>query len=349
MAIRFTSAEVSKGTSELNRQIIMISKKALLTRRSLLRQLIIGSTSALSLPLIGCGAAGVTAAPVWLGMDQQELDDAYSQFLYAPNIGQIIDRWESNSTLARSRLGDPLRFNYGAATIESLSVYPASQANAPIHIFIHGGAWQEGSAELYGFPAELFINAGVHYVVPDFSWIQDVGDSLYPLVDQLRSAIKWVYQNAARFGGNPDRIYLSGHSSGAHLAGVMLTTDWQKQRLPADVIKGGLCCSGMFDLRPVRLSSRGDFIKFTDEMEEAFSPARHLANLHAPLLVAYGSYETPEFIRQSRDFARQVEDLGKPVQLLVAENYNHFEIFETLANPNGILGRAVISQLQETG
>jgi arylformamidase len=280
-------------------------------------------------------------------MDQEELDRAYSQFLYAPNIQQVIARWGTNSALARERLGDPLRFAYGSKPIESLDVYPTTQADAPVNIFIHGGAWQQGTAESYGFPAELFVNAGVHYVVPDFSWVQDVGDSLYPLAAQLRQAIAWVYRNAAEFGGNADRIYLSGHSSGGHLAGVMLTTDWQKQTgLPADIIKGGLCCSGMFDLEPVRLSARGNYIRFTDEMEDAFSPIRHIDNLHAPVIVAYGSYETPEFIRQSQEFAKAIADAGKHVQLIVAENYNHFEVIETLANPHGILGRAVLEQMQ---
>ena len=215
-------------------------------------------------------------------MDQQELNDAYSQFKYAPNIGQVIDRWGSNSDLVRTRLGDPLRFAYGTEPVESLDVYPTTEPDAPIHIFIHGGAWQQGTAESYGFPAEFFVNAGIHYVVPDFSWIQDVGDSLYPIVDQLRRAIGWVYRNADEFGGKADRLFLSGHSSGGHLAGVMLTTDWEKEAgLPTDVIRGGLCCSGIFDLKPVRLSSRGDYINFTDEMEDAFSPMRHIDNLHA--------------------------------------------------------------------
>lgn len=229
--------------------------------------------------------------------------------------------------------------------MEKLDVFQTSNADAPIHVFIHGGAWRGGRAANYAFPAEMFVNAGIHYVVPDFSWVQDVGDSLYPIVDQLRRAIAWLYENAAHFGGNPQRIYLSGHSSGGHLAGVLLTTDWRSVAgLPADVIKAGICSSGMFDLEPVRLSSRGNYIRFTDAMEDDLSPIRHIDKLHVPLVVAYGSLETPEFIRQSRSFARAVEQAGKPVQLIVADQYNHFEILDTLANPYGILGRAALDQ-----
>jgi len=309
--------------------------------------MLLGSAMALTGSHAVCAESRVKGPLIWLDMDQEELDRAYTQSVYAPNIRQVISRWSTNSALVRSRIGDPLRFSYGDKPIETLDVFPSKRRDAPVHIYIHGGAWQQGKAENYAFPAEMFVNAGVHYVVPDFSWVQDVGDSLFPIADQVRRAVAWVYRNASEFGGDSDRIYLSGHSSGGHLAGVILTTDWEKEfDLPADIIKGGLCCSGMFDLKPVRLSARGDYIKFTDEMVHALSPIRHLDKLHAPLIVAYGSHETPEFIRQSRDFAKAVADAGKSVQLIVAENYNHFEIIETLANPYGILGHAALKQMQ---
>jgi len=81
-------------------------------------------------------------------------------------------------------------------------------------------------------------------------------------------------------------------------------------------------------------------------MEQALSPQRHLDQLTAPVIVAYGTLETPEFQRQSRDFAAAVQAGGKPVQLLVGEEYNHFEIIETLANPHGLLGRAALEQMK---
>jgi arylformamidase len=127
---------------------------------------------------------------------------------------------------------------------------------------------------------------------------------------------------------------------------VILTTDWRGLDLPADVVKGGLCSSGMYDLEPVRLSARSSYVKFTDEMEEALSPQRHLDRLNAPLIVSHGTLESPEFQRQARDFAAAVEAAGKPVELLVGDDYNHFEIFETLATPYGLLGRAVLEQMQ---
>ena len=81
-------------------------------------------------------------------------------------------------------------------------------------------------------------------------------------------------------------------------------------------------------------------------MERLLSPQGHLDHLHAPLIVAYGTLESPEFQRQSRDFAAAGQAAGKPVQLLVGEGYKRFEIVEMLGNPYGLLGRAVLAQMQ---
>jgi arylformamidase len=283
---------------------------------------------------------------VWLDLDQAALDAAYDQSAYAPNRDQILARIAVNSERARARLGAPRRYAYGPTPVEALDLYPTGRAGAPINVFIHGGAWRGSLAKNNAIAAELFVNAGAHYVVPDFAWVQDVGGSLLLLADQVRRAVAWVYHNAEQLGGDPRRVYVSGFSSGAHLAGVLLTTDWVKDfGLPADLIKGGLCISGMFDLQPVRLSSRSRYVAFTDEMEEALSPQRHLDKLTAPVIVAHGTLETPEFQRQSRDFVAAVRAAGKRVELLVGEGYNHFEFYETLANPYGLLGRAALAQM----
>jgi len=281
--------------------------------------------------------------PVFLGFDQAELDAAYDQAAYAPNREQLIKRRISDSERARHRIGEPERAAYGAAEIEQLDIYRTGRGAAPVFIFIHGGAWRSGRSRDFATPAEMFIAAGAHYVVPDFAWVQDVGGSLIVLADQVCRVVAWVYRNATRFGGDPNRLYLGGQSSGGHLAAVALTTDWQRNfGLPADIIKGGICISGMYDLAPVRLSARSSYVKFDDTTVAALSPMRHLDRLHAPLVVAYGTCETPEFQRQNREFAAAVKAAGTRVQLLVGEHYNHFELPETLGNPYGLLGRAAL-------
>ena len=210
-------------------------------------------------------AANVKGPRVWLDMDQKELDDAYDQTVYAPNQKLLALRRAAASKATLARLGEPMRLAYGPTEIEKLDIYKTSRPNAPVNVYIHGGAWRNGQAKDFAFPAEVFINAGAHFVVVDFVQITETGGDLMPMVGQVRSALAWVYKNAASFGGDADRIYITGHSSGAHLSGCTLITDWQKNfDLPANIIKGGLLISGMYDLKPVRLSKRSEYVKFTE-------------------------------------------------------------------------------------
>ena len=291
-------------------------------------------------------ASRVKGPLVWLDMDQQDLDDAYDQSVYAPNRDQVLKRCARNSELVRERLGPPKRFAYGPTTIEALDVFTARVPNAPVSIFVHGGAWRAGLAKNYAYAAELFVEAGAHYVVPDFNNVLETGGDLMVMAEQVRRAVAWVYRNAKSFGGDPERLYVCGHSSGGHLTDVLLTTDWQKDfSLPPTLIKGGVCGSGMFDLKPVRLSKRSSYVKFTDEMKEQLSAQRHIDRLAAPVALVHGTLETPEFQRQSRDFAAAVKAAGKPVTLAVMEGYNHFEVMEQLGNPYSLFGRAVLTQM----
>jgi arylformamidase len=317
-----------------------------LTRRTMLASgaaaVAAGSASAQPAP-----AARVKGPLVWLDMDQKELDDAYDQSVYAPNQRLVTGRYVTNSDAVRARIGAPKRFSYGETPIQGFDLYGTKKANAPVQVFIHGGAWRAGLAKDYATPAEMFVNAGAHFAVLDFNNVLETKGDLMEMARQVRSAVAWIYKNAASFGGDPNRVFVSGHSSGAHLAGVVLVTDWKGDfGLPVDTVKGGVCCSGMFDLKPVRLSKRSEYVKFTDEVEQALSTQRHLDRLNCPVALCYGTLETPEFQRQSRDFAAAVKAAGKPVSLHVGQGYNHFEMNETLANPYGVFGRAVLEQMK---
>lgn len=296
---------------------------------------------------IAAGPVLAQAPKVFLDYDQAALDAAYDQSRYAPNLQQVIKRYATNSELTRSRLGAPRRVAYGSQPIEQLEIYRTERANAPVQVFVHGGAWRSGVAKDYAFPAEMFVAAGAHYVVPDFAWVQDAGGSLAPISDQIRRALAWVARNAASFGGDASRIYVSGHSSGGHQAAVLATTDWKRDfGLPPDVVKGYVLVSGIYELYPVSLSARASYVKFDERTLAELSAMRHLERIGAPVTVVYGTLETPEFQRQSREFAQALRKAGMPVQLIVADGYNHFEVMETLANPFQFAGRAALEQMK---
>jgi arylformamidase len=335
------------SSSAENVKMIRNEKSTGIDRRLLLAALAAGSAAVPFRALAQQAASAEKGPKVWLDMDQREIDDAYDQSKYAPNFLQVLKRYASNSIVARQRIGQPRCESYGPTAIEKLEIYSPKAANAPIHIHIHGGAWRQRPATEYAFPAELLTRCGAHYLVPDFVSVDETKGDLRPMVDQVRRAIAWTVQNAGRFGGDPSRIYLSGFSSGSHLAGVALTTDWSKDfGLPGDVIKGAVLSSGLYDLKAVRLSARSKYVTITDDIEESFSPQRHLDLIRTPLVLAHGSYETPEFKRQTRDFAAALKNAGKQCEFHINDNYNHFEMMETFGNPYGLLGHAVVEQMR---
>jgi arylformamidase len=185
-------------------------------------------------------------------------------------------------------------------------------------------------------------------LVLDFIAVDAANGDIRPMADQVRRAIAWVFKNAAGFGGDTKRFYVGGHSSGGHLCGVALVTDWQKDfDLPADMVTGGLLMSGIYDLKAPRLSgTRSAYVKFDDDMEQSLSSMRHIDRLRAPITVTYGGFESPEFQRQSRDFASAVKAAGKPVELIEAPSFNHFEMCESLGNPYGPNGLAALKLMK---
>lgn len=285
-----------------------------------------------------------TGPAIFLDYDETSLDAAYDQRVWAANMDDVLGRTRVRSEAALERLGPPIRERYGPSEVEDVDWYRTTQDNAPVHVHLHGGAWRSGSARGSAYAAEVFTHSGAHFVVPDYAMVQEVDGSLFPLAEQCRRAVAWVYENASSHGADRDRILVSGVSAGGHLAGVVLTTDWDRDfGLPADTVKQGLCVSGMFDLHPVALSSRNEYVAFTDEMVAELSPMNHLDLVSAEVVVAYGSLESPEFQRQSRDFFSALEVAGKRARLTVGDGYNHFEIAESLGNPYGLVGSTALN------
>jgi arylformamidase len=283
---------------------------------------------------------------VWRDMDQKALDDSYNQAAYAANMELVLGRIAAASETTRSVLGAPQRVAYGPSEDERLDIYRAAgRENAPINVFVHGGGWLRGNAAQTALVADAIVGADAHAVVVDFTNVGQTGGDLMPMAEQVARAIAWTWRNAESFGGDRSRFYVSAHSSGAHLAACALSRGWKDENLPADFCKGAVLVGGMYDLAPVRLSARSSYVNFTDAMEERLSPLRHIDGIGVPLLIAYGTQETPEFQRQARDFCAALQAKGKTAELIVADGYNHFELFETMANPYGIIGRARLQQM----
>jgi arylformamidase len=259
---------------------------------------------------------------VFRGYDQKALDDQYEQRVWVPHADQIIRRYSEKSNLVRGKIGEPRVERYGPTPPETLDIYGSG---TKAFVFVHGGAWRRQSSREQAFPAEAIIGAGAAYVALNFANLPAV--TLPEMAAQVCRGIEWVHANLSK------DVVLCGHSSGGHLGGVALT------KIP--YIKSALLVSGIYDLLPVRLSARNDYVRIDERLEHEYSPIRHIAKIRCPVTVGWAEKEAAEFYRQSEEFAKK---LGAPA--LIGKDLNHFEIIETMADPRSPLGRAALNMLQ---
>lgn len=280
-------------------------------------------------------------AKVYLDYTQEELDRAYDQTAWANNRSEMVAWYAAESAKARATLEHRSGVRYGPGEDETLDIFPAAGSGAPVHIHVHGGRWSVFTREDMSFIGPALVSAGAACVVLDFSCIPKV--RIPAMLDQVKRAIAWVHANAASFGGDPRRIHLSGHSSGAHLAGVALLTDWESEfGLPSDTVKSGLLISGMYDLRPVMLSARSSYVKLSAVEVDALSVILRPQALAAPVTLVCGDGETPEFRRQPKAYAGALGAAGKSATLIEIPGVNHFEILQLLGDPQSALSREAL-------
>jgi arylformamidase len=280
-----------------------------------------------------------SSAKVYLHFTQEELRREYNPSLHTPNRDQVLERIGENSAATCTRIGAPTELRYGEDTTDTINLYRCERAEAPVHIHFHGGGWRwYDSNSLGAFMAETYLQAGAHLALPYFAGVDQNGGNMRPIADQVRKAIVWLYRNAHTFGGDPSRLYLSGHSSGAHLASVVATTDWSDFGLDAPPLQGVMCVSGLYDLVPMALSKNQPMVNFDEETITSLSSVRYAARLTCPLVLAYAVMETDEFKRQAKEFASAASDAGKTVKIVEIPSNNHFEIIESIGNPYGFLG-----------
>ena len=271
--------------------------------------------------------------PVYLDYDQARLDLNYNQGAWASNAEEIIAWYRSASLEAHRKLACR-HLAYGEGAAERIDLFPAASPGAPLVVYVHGGAWRMLDRMDSAFAAEAFVGGGLNFAVLDFASIPAA--RLPEMVTQVQRGIHWLVDHAVELGFDRRRLFVIGHSSGAHLVSAALTAD-TPHRIKAGMVAGALLASGAYDLEGPMLSARGKYLDLTAAEVEIFSPIRHVARLDCPVLVAYGEAETDEHRRHARTFHAALQATGRTSTLLLAEGQNHFEVSRLLAARDSVL------------
>ncbi len=262
---------------------------------------------------------------VYLDYSQEELDRQYEHRFFIDDVDSHVEYAKAQSRRVRAAADGKFDVPYGAGPDELLDIYlTAAQSPAPVVVFFHGGRWSRGSKASTCDPAEVFNAAGAIFISVNFTLLPNV--TMDELLAQCRAAIVWIWKNCANFGGDRDRLYVFGKSSGAHIGGVMAVTDWTAHGLPRDVLKGAFLVSGMYDLEPVRLTFRNKITRLDRDSAYKNSPIHHIPADGCPLVVGCGALETPEFRRHSREFAAAWSARGLPCDYMEVPDKHHYSV-----------------------
>jgi arylformamidase len=285
---------------------------------------------------------------VFRDYDQAALDREYDNRAKVPDFADYLARYPRESEKARAELPCRLDVRWGpgpAATLDVFLPRPAAGGRpAPVNVFVHGGYWRALDKADFSFVARGLVPAGCAVLVVNYPLIPTV--DMDALVRHCRDAVAWIHRNAGTFGGDPARLFVSGHSAGGHLTAMLLATDWAAVAgLPPDTVKGGAGFSGLYDLEPIRLCYLNETLGLTQDQARRNSPVALPPPRAGSLLLAVGDREGPEYLRQTRDLAAAWRRAGRPCDVLEMKDQDHFRIVTQLEDPQSELSRAILRQM----
>jgi arylformamidase len=268
--------------------------------------------------------------------DRVFLSREYNNRALVPDHPQYFTRWAERSARARATMTCYLDREYGPAPGEKLDIFPARKGDGSVLMFIHGGYWRSLDKRDFSYLAPTWVDAGVSLVVVNYDLCPTV--SIEEIVRQMLRASAWLYRHAEEYGMDEERLFVSGHSAGAHLTAMMMAAQWPTfdPGLPRDLFKGGLAISGIYDLRPL---VEVDFLSADLRLDEAsalkLSPAFLPPATRAPVFTCVGGLESSEFKRQNALLAQRwrsavAGDVSMP-------GHHHFSVIDELANPASAL------------
>lgn len=283
----------------------------------------------------------VERAPIWAGLTPEEHEYQYNPQKSVPDFAAHRAKREAPNAAARARLKAFSDLAYGDHALHTLDVYPAAVPNAPVHIFIHGGYWRAQDKQNYAFLAEPLVARGICAVIINYALCPAV--TLDGVVDSALRAFEWVVRNISAYGGDPERISLSGHSAGAHLGAAIIATDWAARGIAADSLKAAVLISGVYDPAPAQYTSVNAEIRLTPELIERHNYEKHPPRRLCPTWIIAGGREPWQFIDQSYRYAHHLHRAGGDPAVIVSPGFHHFDILDQYLDEGSDVMRAILA------
>jgi len=279
-----------------------------------------------------------------MNAEHTNYDLLYNPRLTVKGYARIIERWQRDAQKARARLDCYLDVPYGADQTENMDIFRARGPSKGLLMFIHGGYWRALDKSDFSFVAPALTDAGITVAVPNYALCPKV--QIRDIVMQLVQAGAWLHRNGGNFGAPYGILHVAGHSSGGHLAAMLLACQWPAYAhdLPKQVVRAALSMSGLYDLREiVKVPTVNCDVRLTDRSALAVSPAFLPPATDAPLYTAVGGDENEGFQIQNAIIRKKWERVHAAD--IACPGDNHFTVLDQLTRPDSALFKAALRMM----
>jgi arylformamidase len=261
-----------------------------------------------------------------------------------PNADEYSANSKIKSDQAHQRFSDIEQLRYGQEPLANLNLRRSSQANQPLFVYIHGGYWRARDKDDFGYLFNALEPSDANVVILNYDLCPKV--TVSQISEQIQQALLWLNANASSLGFDRERIYVAGHSAGAHLLAMVLAQPPAQFSIPDGMIRKAYLLSGIYELSPVLKISVNDEIRLKPEDVYPLSPVNFPPSQKTPYEIIVGQAEPEGWVAQSVDFSSYLAQQGAQTALTILPNRNHYSILQDMETPEGVLAARFISDMK---
>ena len=275
----------------------------------------------------------------------QDWESQFNPRRAVPEAEEFVAKSKLKSDQAHQKFGDIEQLRYGPGPLATLNLRRSSLSGQPLFVFVHGGYWRGRDKDDFGYVFNALEPSNANVIILNYDLCPEV--TVGQISAQIQEALLWLHANADSLGFDADRIFVAGHSAGAHLIAMVLAQSPARFSLPDGLIRKAYLISGIYELSPVLKISVNQEIRLKPEEVKPLSPINFPASRKTSYDIIVGKAEPQGWVEQSISFALHLESQGVQSSLTILPQRHHYSILQDMETPDGILAARFINDLKK--
>lgn len=217
---------------------------------------------------------------------------------------------------------------------------PKDQKDFPVLLFVHGGAWVWGDKWMYAGLGNVFARNGVGFIATSYRLSPGVKHPGH--IEDVAKAFAWTHKNIGKYGGKPDRIFVTGHSAGGHLSALLATDEsyLKAEKLSFGDIRGCAPLSGVYTTNALKIFK--DVFGTDEEVCRHASPVENVKGKHPPFLIGYADKDFPACDLMSEELGKKLKECKCDAETCKVKGRDHFSIIISMGNETDPMTQAIL-------